>query len=80
MPINQPPLDKLLKVSKNRYVLAITVARYARHLTDKVNAGLLEEKVKPVSQALEEIAAGKVRFTQPSREQRRPSEPGGQDA
>jgi DNA-directed RNA polymerase subunit omega len=68
MPINKPPLDKLLEVSKNRYILAIVAARYARHLTDKINAGLLDDKVKPVSRALEEMAAAKVTFSQPGRE------------
>lgn len=67
MPMNNPPIDKLLKVSSNRYVLAIVAAKYARTITEKINAGLLDEGVKPVSKGLEEISAGKVKFTPPGK-------------
>lgn len=67
MPMNNPPIDKLLRVSSNRYVLAIVAAKYARAITDKVNEGLLDEGIKPVSKGLEEISLGKVKFTPPGR-------------
>ncbi len=65
--MSKPPLDDLLKVSSNRYVLAIIAAKYARVLTDKTNAGLLDDTVKPVSKALEEIADRKISYTPPAR-------------
>ncbi|RJX18143.1 MAG: DNA-directed RNA polymerase subunit omega [Ammonifex sp.] len=65
--MSKPPLDDLLKVSSNRYVLAIVAAKYARVLTDKAIAGLLDDTVKPVSKALEEIANLKVKHTPPGR-------------
>jgi DNA-directed RNA polymerase subunit omega len=65
--MNKPPLDDLLKVSSNRYVLAIVAAKYARVLTDKAIAGLLEDTVKPVSKALEEIATRKISHLPPGR-------------
>ncbi|HIE13386.1 MAG TPA: DNA-directed RNA polymerase subunit omega [Desulfotomaculum sp.] len=67
MPMNKPPLDELLHVSTNRYVLAIVAAKYARAITDKINAGLLDEGIKPVSKGLEDISAGKVKFTPPGK-------------
>lgn len=67
MPVNKPPIDELLNVSSNRYILAIVAAKYARAVTDKINAGLLDEGIKPVSKGLEDISAGKVKFTLPGR-------------
>lgn len=67
MPMNEPPLDDLLKVSKNRYILAIVAAKHARNVTDKINAGLLDDGVKPVTRGLQDIAAGKVKFTLPKK-------------
>ncbi|WP_334111057.1 DNA-directed RNA polymerase subunit omega [Thermodesulfitimonas autotrophica] len=67
MPMNEPPLDDLLKVSKNRYVLAIVAAKQARYVTDKINAGLLDNGIKPVSQGLRDIAAGRVKFILPKK-------------
>lgn len=67
MPMNKPPLDELLKFSSNRYVLAIVAAKYARVLTEKVNAGLIDEKQKPVSQAFEDLAANKVKYRSPGK-------------
>ncbi|MGQ9512389.1 DNA-directed RNA polymerase subunit omega [Thermodesulfitimonas sp.] len=65
--MNEPSLDDLLKISKNRYILAIVAAKQARHVTDKINAGLLDDSIKPVSQGLRDIAAGKVKFTLPKK-------------
>ncbi|MGO0122891.1 DNA-directed RNA polymerase subunit omega [Desulfothermobacter acidiphilus] len=65
MPMNEPPLDDLLKLTRNRYVLALLAAKLARQLNEKMNAGLMEENGKPVSKALQQIAAGKVKFIYP---------------
>ena len=67
MPMNKPPLDELLKVSSNRYILAIVAAKYARVVTDQANAGVLDDTVKPVSKALEEIANRRVKYTMPGK-------------
>ncbi|RDV83449.1 DNA-directed RNA polymerase subunit omega [Ammonifex thiophilus] len=62
MPMNEPPLDDLLKLTKNRYILAILAAKQARKINEKMNAGLIDDGMKPVSRALRQIAEGKVKF------------------
>uniref|UniRef100_A0A7C1IZR1 DNA-directed RNA polymerase subunit omega n=1 Tax=Ammonifex degensii TaxID=42838 RepID=A0A7C1IZR1_9THEO len=67
MAMNEPPLDDLLKISRNRYILAIVAAKQARQITDKINAGLIDGGLKPVSKGLHDIAAGKVKFSLPKK-------------
>ena len=61
MPINEPSLDQLLDKVDSRYALVVMAAKRARVLTDKTNAGVIQGNEKPVSIALREIAAGKIR-------------------
>ncbi|MEW6226992.1 MAG: DNA-directed RNA polymerase subunit omega [Bacillota bacterium] len=60
-----PPLDAFADKAQSRYALVVAAAKRARQL---MNGGkkLVETKAdKPVTIALEEILAGKVRFEQP---------------
>lgn len=55
-----PSLDELLSKVDNRYTLVTAVAKRAREILEKEKSD--EEKtVKPVSSALEEISAGKIK-------------------
>lgn len=65
MPINEPSLDQLLDKVDSRYALVVMAAKRARVLTDKTNAGVIQGNEKPVSIALREIAAGKIRARRP---------------
>lgn len=60
--MNRPSLDELLKRADQRYLLVVAAAKRARMLTEEKNT---ENSVKPVSVALQEIAAGKLKFTVP---------------
>lgn len=56
-----PSLDELLKQVDNRYILVTAAAKRARKILEEEK--LNEEKtIKPVSSALKEICAGKIRI------------------
>ena len=60
-----PSLASLLKQVDSRYRLVNIIARRARDIS-AMNDGYGEEEYeKPVSKAIEEIAAGKLRVTVP---------------
>lgn len=59
--LNRPSLDELMKKADSRYSLVVASAKRARILTER-NQGLVGPSSKPVTQALEEISADKVRF------------------
>ena len=67
--MRQPSIDKLLQRTDSKYALVVVAAKRARMLTE--GASPLIEKVnpaeisKPVSVALEEIAAGKLTYEAP---------------
>lgn len=55
-----PSLDELLKKVDNRYTLVTAAAKRARKILEEEKSD--EEKtIKPVSSALEEIGAGKIK-------------------
>ena len=60
-----PPLDKLKDNVNSKYLVVTLAAKRARQLQDNPKTSLIEEytSYKPVGQALEEIAAGKVHIT-----------------
>lgn len=58
-----PPLDELLKKTKEEYTLVIQAAKRARQLNDEDEEPVIDCKTaKPVSNALEEILAGKLKY------------------
>jgi len=59
--INEPSLDELLDKAESRYALVVMAAKRARVLTERSNAGVIQENEKPVSSALRQIAQGKIR-------------------
>ncbi|WP_201721872.1 DNA-directed RNA polymerase subunit omega [Desulfotomaculum copahuensis] len=59
--MNQPSLDLLMKKVDSRYTLVVIAAKRARELTaDGEEENTLPSK--PVSMALQEIAAGKIKY------------------
>jgi len=56
--MNKPSLDILLKKVDSRYTLVVAAAKRARLLTNPEASAAS----KPVSRALEEIAAGKLQY------------------
>ena len=60
-----PALAVLLKQVDNRYRLVNIIARRARDISAQNDGYDDEEYEKPVSKAIEEIAAGKLRVTVP---------------
>jgi DNA-directed RNA polymerase subunit omega len=61
MPMIRPPLESLLEKVDNKYSLVITVAKRARQLKEGHLPMVDIGSNNPVTVALEEIAAGKVR-------------------
>jgi len=59
-----PSLASLLKQVNSRYLLVNIIARRARDIS-AMNDGYDENYEKPVSKAIEEIAAGELRVTIP---------------
>jgi len=61
MPIIRPPLESLLDRVDNKYSLVVGVAKRARQLKEGHLPMVDIASTNPVTVALEEIAAGKVR-------------------
>ena len=61
----KPPLEALLDRVENKYALVIVAAKRARQLKDGALPMVDIDSSNPVTLALEEIAAGKIRFDLP---------------
>ncbi len=61
----KPPLEALLDRVSNKYALVIVAAKRARQLKDGALPMVDVDTGSPVTVALEEIAAGKIRFEMP---------------
>jgi DNA-directed RNA polymerase subunit omega len=66
MSMIRPPLETLLDKVDNKYALVIGVAKRARQLKEGQLPMVDIPSTNPVTVALEEIAAGKVRAEKPS--------------
>lgn len=61
----KPPLEALLGRVENKYALVIVAAKRARQLKEGSLPLVDVDSSSPVTVALEEIAAGKIRFEMP---------------
>lgn len=61
----KPPLEALLDRVENKYALVIVAAKRARQLKEGALPMVDIDSANPVTVALEEIAAGKIRFELP---------------
>lgn len=61
----KPPLEALLDRVENKYALVIVAAKRARQLKEGALPMVDIDSGNPVTIALEEIAAGKIRFEMP---------------
>lgn len=61
-----PSLNDLAKVGDSRYTLAILAAKRSRQLIEGSKPLIETNSTKPVSIALEEIVAGKVKYVRQS--------------
>lgn len=61
----KPPLEALLGRVENKYALVIVAAKRARQLKEGALPMVEVDSGSPVTVALEEIAAGKIRFEMP---------------
>ncbi len=61
----KPPLEALLDRIGNKYALVIVTAKRARQIKDGALSLVDLDTRNPVTLALEEIAAGKIRFELP---------------
>ena len=61
----KPPLEALLNRVENKYALVIVAAKRARQLKEGSLPLVDVDSGSPVTVALEEIAAGKIRFEMP---------------
>ncbi len=61
----KPPLEALLDRVSNKYALVIVAAKRARQLKDGALPMVDVDTGSPVTVALEEIAAGKIRYEMP---------------
>jgi|AmaraimetFIIA100_FD_contig_81_881220_length_580_multi_3_in_0_out_0_1 DNA-directed RNA polymerase subunit omega len=66
MSMIRPPLEGLLDKVDNKYALVISVAKRARQLKEGHLPMVDIPSTNPVTVALEEIAAGKVRAEKPT--------------
>ncbi len=62
----QPSLDSLLSKVGSKYSLVVVAAKRARQLMEGAEKKVDSVSDKPVTIALEEIAADKVKFGQPN--------------
>ena len=60
-----PRIDELLEKVDSRYALVIVAAKRARQLKEGALPMVEVDSGNPVTVALEEIAAGKIRFEMP---------------
>lgn len=61
----KPPLEALLDRVENKYALVTVAAKRARQLKEGALPMVDVDSGNPVTVALEEIAAGKIRFDLP---------------
>jgi DNA-directed RNA polymerase subunit omega len=61
----KPPLEALLDRVDSKYALVIVAAKRARQLKEGALPLVDVDSTNPVSVALEEIAAGKIRYEAP---------------
>jgi DNA-directed RNA polymerase subunit omega len=61
----KPPLEALLDRVDSKYALVIVAAKRARQLKEGALPLVDVDSANPVTVALEEIAAGKIRFEAP---------------
>jgi len=61
----KPPLEALLDRVANKYALVIVAAKRARQLKEGALPMVDVQTANPVSIALEEISAGKIRYEAP---------------
>lgn len=59
--MNKPTIDELMKHVDSKYVLVVLAAKRARALLSDPERAK-EKNFKPVTEALEEIAAGKLAY------------------
>lgn len=60
--MNQPPLDVLRDRVDSRYTLVVSVAKRARQLLEGGSPLVECESTKPVTVAMQEMAADKISF------------------
>ncbi|WP_425807152.1 DNA-directed RNA polymerase subunit omega [Desulfitobacterium sp. Sab5] len=60
--MKQPSLDLLMSKVDSKYTLVLAVAKRARTLMEDPEYEANAHGVKPVSQALDEVAKGRFRF------------------
>jgi DNA-directed RNA polymerase subunit omega len=60
--MNQPPMDVLREVVDSRYTLVVLAAKRARQLLEGAPPQVEANSEKPVTLALQEIAAGQVKW------------------
>lgn len=60
--MNQPPIDELMKRVDNKYTLVLLTAKRARMLMEQNEKTAEKRMIKPVTEALNEIATGKLKI------------------
>ncbi len=60
--MKQPSIDELLNRVDSKYTLVVAAAKRARTITEENPTGTGNKWQKPVTQALVEIAEGKIKY------------------
>ncbi|HHT26203.1 MAG TPA: DNA-directed RNA polymerase subunit omega [Firmicutes bacterium] len=60
--MNQPPMDVLREVVDSRYTLVVLAAKRARQLLEGAPPQVEVDSEKPVTVALQEVAAGQIKW------------------
>lgn len=62
--ITKPPIDEMVKIAKNKYILCCALSKRAKQINDLQNKDEISAKEKPISLAAEELAEGKIKIVE----------------
>lgn len=62
--ITKPPIDDLVDIAKNKYILCCALSKRAKQINDLQNKNEEIEREKPISFAANELVTGKVVITE----------------
>ncbi len=60
--ITKPPIDQLVQIAKNKYILCCSLSKRAKQINDAQNKNEEVDREKPISLAAEELVEGKIKI------------------
>lgn len=62
-----PSINELTNIGDSRYTLVILAAKRSREIVEGAKPLIETDSIKPVSIAIEEIVAGKIKYRRPDK-------------